>query len=88
MMRLFSFHNDHGSRILSSFPFQNRSKNVPKISGSTNTNTHKKNMLYPVINAYRGEGVKEARTLNFDGSLLIGHYKTDSSVIVFGKFIV
>ena len=27
--------------------------------------------------------LKEARTLNFDGSLLIGHCKTDSSVIVF-----
>jgi hypothetical protein len=37
-MRLFSFKNDHGLCFRLASPFQNQSKNVPQISGSTLTN--------------------------------------------------
>ena len=38
MMRLSLFQNDHGFGFLLASPFQNRSKNVPQISGSALTN--------------------------------------------------
>ena len=55
-MRLSLFQNDHGFGFLLASPSQNRSKIVPRISGSTLTNIELTGPPFVLVRGQWGEG--------------------------------